>query len=145
MSALLAQSVDNCASVVHAEVVVLHDVTFEFIHEFAVHVNDRSAAGAFEVEMPVAAVFPVDELIHGAFSAVGEEFLDFSVFHHPLKTSVDGRLADFFTGIHEVQVYFIRRHAGIGINSEIILNGILLPRSVILFAVPVVHCITPES
>ena len=49
---------------------VLHYMPLKLVHEIAVHVNDRAAAGALEMKMPVAAAGAVDELVHSAFPAV---------------------------------------------------------------------------
>ena len=121
---------------------MLHNVALEFVHEFAVHVNDRAAAGAFEVEMPVAATRAVDELIHGSLAAVGNEFLDFSVLHHFVKTAVNRRLADFFAFGHKIHINIVGCHTDLRIEPEIVLDGLLLTCAVILSAFAVFHANT---
>ena len=113
---------------------MLHDVPLEFVHEFAVHVNDLAAACTFQMKMSVASVIAVDQLIHSTLAAVRQEFFYFAVLHHAVKTAVNCRLADLISLVHEIQVNIISRDAYFRIEPKILSDGLLLTCAVILFA-----------
>ena len=92
--------------------------------------------------MPVAAVITIDQLVHGSFSAVGQEFFDFPVLHHAVKTAVNGRLADFFAFGHKIHINIVGCHTDLRIEPEIVLDGLLLTCAVILSAFAVFHANT---